>query len=51
MIRVMIMVMTIVMMTMAIYFFTTFKVGLANTVDNALMEFNIDGKGCIAKSM
>ena len=32
-------------------FFTTFKVGLANTVDNALMEFNIDGKGCIAKSM
>ena len=32
-------------------FFTTYKVGLANTVDNALMEFNIDGKGCIAKSM
>ena len=31
--------------------FFTFQVGLANTVDNALMEFNIDGKGCIAKSM
>jgi len=26
-------------------------VGLANTVDSALMEFSIDGKGCIAKSM
>lgn len=26
-------------------------VALANTVDNALTEFNIDGKGCIAKSM
>ena len=31
--------------------FVKFQVGLANTVDNALMEFNIDGKGCIAKSM
>ena len=27
------------------------QVGLANTVDSALMEFSIDGKGCIAKSM
>ena len=27
------------------------QVGLANTVDNALLEFNIDGKGCVAKSM
>ena len=26
-------------------------VGLANTVDHALHEFNIDGKGCMAKSM
>jgi len=26
-------------------------VGLANTVDHALTEFNIDGKGCMAKSM
>ena len=26
-------------------------VGLANTVDHALHEFNIDGKGCLAKSM
>ena len=26
-------------------------VGLANTVDHALTEFNIDGKGCLAKSM
>ena len=25
--------------------------GLANTVDHALHEFNIDGKGCMAKSM
>ena len=26
-------------------------VGLANTVDQALHEFNIDGRGCMAKSM
>ena len=24
---------------------------LANTVDTALQEFNIDGKGCVARSM
>ena len=29
----------------------SYQVGLANTVDSALMEFSIDGKGCIAKSM
>ena len=26
-------------------------VHLANTVDTALQEFNIDGKGCVARSM
>ena len=26
-------------------------VHLANTVDTALQEFNIDGKGCVARTM